>query len=160
MCTCVQIRVYMCADTCPPTCEALLQRIATHCNALQRIATHCNALQHTASMYICADTYRWCADTYPTTRQATLHLRVYLRVYIYIYMCVCADTYLPTCETSAIQCTATHCNTLQHTAPRHNPLQHTATDHACVQTRILPRERPALFSRPTPCFLPLRLRIR
>ena len=67
-------------------CNAL-QRTATHCNALQRTATHCNALQHTAKM---------CNDVqHAAPRCTTLHHA------------------------------APHCNTLQHAAPHCNTLLNT-----------------------------------
>ena len=70
--------------------HAILQRTATHCNALQRTAMHCNALQHTA--------------THGNTRQHTA-----------IHTLQRTATH---CNT--LQDTATHCNTLQHTATHCN----------------------------------------
>jgi len=82
----------------------MLQRIATHCNALQHTTTHCSTLQpcHLG------------------------HCEHHLRLMLHIVMRCNALQHTAThCNT--LQHTATHCNTLQHTATHCNTLQHTAT---------------------------------
>ena len=77
----------------------LLQRTATHCNALQHTATHCNTPHHTT--------------THCNTQQHTA--------------AHCSILQHTATHCSTLQHTATHCSTLQHTATYCSTLQHTTT---------------------------------
>ena len=132
---------------------AILQRTATHCNALQHTATHCNillptflivsqpqgsehdthgkcsTLQHTAKHYSTLQH----ALTHCNTLQHTATHRNVLLPFLDATRPRRSQRDSPgNCSDTATHCTkpqhtATHCNTLQHTATHCNTLQHTAT---------------------------------
>jgi len=67
-------------------CLLLLQRTATHCNALQRTAAYCNVLQRTAAH---CNTLQHTA-----TQWCTLVPSIYVSICMYIYMCVYVCMYV------------------------------------------------------------------
>jgi len=99
--------------------HSTLQHAATHCNKLQHAATryniHCNTpIDLVARLISHCDTLQHIAihcNTLQHTRH--IHYKTLLNLITRLH--------------SALQYTATHCNTLQHTATHCNTLQYTAT---------------------------------
>ena len=102
-----------------------LQHTATHCNTLQHTATHCNTLQHTATHCITLQhtaTYMPAADGVIVLHRRAqciaedLHSRFATQDARLSFPDVSLLSFGTVTHCSALQHTATHCNTLQQSA--------------------------------------------
>jgi len=105
-----------------------LQHTATYCNARQRTATHGTTRQHTAPHCTTLHhTAPHCTTLQHNSTYCITPKREYLHVVGVTYFALQSSA--THCDTSTLQRTATHCNTLQHTATHFDTstLKHTAT---------------------------------